>query len=91
MSLPKTASTINDQPSTNLIPSSSTLLDKKQISKELLSQIHFCRFVYKLLQRIDTTIDGSIGSELRSNMNGILFEKLESVENLTCLEGAKAS
>ena len=77
MSLPKTASTINDQPSTNVLPSSSTtLIDKKQISKELLSQIHFCRFVYKLLQRIDTTIDGGIGSELRSNMNGILFEKL---------------
>jgi nicotinamide riboside kinase len=29
-----------------------TIIDKKLISKQLLSQIHFCRFLYKLLMRI---------------------------------------
>ena len=90
LSLPKTASTLNEQNQPSLL-SPPILIDKKQISKELLSQIHFCRFVYKLLQRIDTTIDGSIGNDLRTSMNGILLEKLYSVENLTCLEQNKGN
>lgn len=30
-----------------------SIIDKKLISKQLLSQIHFCRFLYKLLTRIE--------------------------------------
>lgn len=57
ISLPKTASTINN----NRTDTASEIeQDRKQVSKELLSQVHFCRFVYKLLQRINTKIDGNI-------------------------------
>lgn len=48
-SLPKTASTINNNRTQTIL---STDAARKQVSKELLSQVHFCRFVFKLLQRI---------------------------------------
>lgn len=48
-SLPKTASTINNNRTQTILSSEA---NRKQVSKELLSQVHFCRFVFKLLQRI---------------------------------------
>lgn len=80
--LPKTASTINDASQKNILP----LIDKKKVSKELLSQVHFCRFVYKLLQRIDTCIDGDILEDVRDSMGAVLFYKLSEVEKLSLVE-----
>lgn len=89
ISLPKTASTINN----NRIytPQIETEIDRKQISKELLSQVHFCRFVFKLLQRINHKIDGKISESVRDKMHGIIFKKLKEVEELTTVEKNKAS
>ena len=73
ISLPKTASTINN----NRTHTGSEMdIDRKQISKELLSQVHFCRFVFKLLQRINHKIDGKISSTVKDKMHGIIFLKL---------------
>jgi hypothetical protein len=44
-------------------------MDKKLISKQLLSQIHFCRFLYKLLKRIDEKINGNISHDLKEAMS----------------------
>jgi len=33
-----------------------TIIDKKLVSKHLLSQIHFCRFMYKMLMRIESKL-----------------------------------
>ena len=88
ISLPKTASTINN----NRTHTASEMdIDRKQISKELLSQVHFCRFVYKLIQRINSKIDGKIAEGLREKMNGVIFLKLNQVQKLSSLEGGKAS
>lgn len=87
MSLPKTASTINNQRTYTALESD---IDKKQISKELLSQVHFCRFVYKLLQRINNKIDGKVHSALKENMNGLIFQKLGQVQRLNNVETSKA-
>lgn len=86
MSLPKTASTIHNRTTT---PESGAF-DRKLISKELLSQVHFCRFVYKLLQRINSKIDGEISESVRDGMHGIIFLKLREVEDLRNLDSSKA-
>ena len=53
-SLPKTAATIKTKTSEKDLNSS---MEIKQTSKELLSQVHFFRFVYKLVQRINKYIE----------------------------------
>lgn len=71
-SLPKTASTINNRTQTNL----EVDVNRKLISKQLLSQVHFCRFVFKLLQRIQTKIGGAASEQLKASMCGVIFSKL---------------
>jgi hypothetical protein len=78
-SLPKTASTMNQNRTETTIESDSR---RKQTSKELLSQIHFCRFIYKLLQRIEGKMNGEIGSRLKENMWGLVFSKLDEIVDL---------
>ena len=87
-SLPKTASTINNNRNNT---TSETDIDRKQISKELLSQVHFCRFVFKLLQRINHKIDGKISASVRDRMQGIIFMKLREVEELSNIRNEKAN
>lgn len=84
--LPKTASTLHNNTETVF----SMNIDKKQISKELLSQIHFCRFVFKLLQRMKTKLKNKFSPELKECMSGIIFHKLDEVENLSKLNSDKA-
>jgi hypothetical protein len=36
------------------------ITDKKLISKQLLCQIHFCRFVYKLIMRISSKLSNGM-------------------------------
>lgn len=57
-SLPKTASTINNN-------RTQTFFNAEAVKKQLLSQVHFCRFVFKLLQRIQSKISGDVGSNLK--------------------------
>ena len=83
-SLPKTASTINNTRTYTALESNQDI-NKKQISKELLSQVHFCRFVFKLLQRIENKIDGNMNEMLKKNMAGLIFDKLGNVQKLSVL------
>ena len=41
----------------HVIAEQQTLYDKKYLSKQLLSQIHFCRFVYKLIMRMNDKLN----------------------------------
>lgn len=57
-----------------------TVVDKKMLSKHLLSQIHFCRFLYKLLMRIQGKLSEEINlqcMDMKQMMTGLLFERLE--------------
>ena len=55
-----------------------------------MSQIHLCRFVYKLLQRIKQNLSGaSEANGLQSSMKGLIFEKLYEVQELTCMNDEK--
>lgn len=65
-------------------------MDKKLISKQLLSQIHFCRFLYKLLKRIDEKINGNISHDLKEAMSTLIFEKLDYVKELEPLDSKTA-
>lgn len=50
--------------------------DKKYLSKQLLSQIHFCRFLYKLIVRMNDKLSSELNQELSSvkeNMTGLIF------------------
>ena len=54
--------------------------DKKYLSKQLLSQVHLCRFLYKLLARMNEKLDKDENDELQSlkeYMVGLIFEKLK--------------
>lgn len=81
-SLPKTASTINNNRTEKTLELES---NRKRISKELLSQVHFCRFVYKLVQRIENRLQGGINPHLKASMCGLVFQKLEDIIELNCL------
>lgn len=81
-SLPKTASTINNNRTEKTLELES---NRKRISKELLSQVHFCRFVYKLVQRIENRLQGGINPHLKASMCGLVFQKLEDITELNCL------
>jgi len=59
--------------------------DKKVLSKQLLSQIHFCRFIYKLLLRIKDKIDNNISEGLKNQLISLIFGKLTSVKSLEIL------
>eukprot|EP00919_Chromeraceae_sp_WS-2016_P006067 GHVR01014261.1.p1 GENE.GHVR01014261.1~~GHVR01014261.1.p1 ORF type:complete len:106 (+),score=10.56 GHVR01014261.1:4301-4618(+) len=55
-------------------------IDKKVLSKQLLSQVHFCRFLYKLIMRVDSKLKEDLAKELiylKEGMCGLIFEKLQ--------------
>jgi hypothetical protein len=65
-------------------------VDKKLLSKQLLSQIHFCRFLYKLLKRIEEKINGNVSDGLKDLMSSLIFYKLTTVKELDALDGKTA-
>lgn len=66
-SLPKTAATIKNKTEKDLAP----IIDIKQTSKEVLSQIHFFRFTYKLAQRINKNQSNEL--ELKNSLTDNMF------------------
>jgi len=89
--LPESNKTINNEPltqkqiNTQQIINNSSSYDKKYLAKQLLSQIHLCRFLYKLLARMNDKLTPQLNSELvvlKENMSGLIFEKLTEVEEL---------
>lgn len=75
-SLPKTAATISNKTENFITASNQTInngeatadysqprevhYDKKYLSKQLLSQIHFCRFLYKLTARMKDKLSSDL-------------------------------
>ena len=51
-------------------------IQKRQLSKQLLSQIHFCRFVYKLISSIDIGLSYEISLHARDELILFLYFKL---------------
>lgn len=49
-----------------------------------------CRFVYKLLQRIQHNLENASGvNDLQSSMKGLIFQKLADVLELNCMNDEK--
>lgn len=108
-SLPKTAATISNKTEHFITSSNQTInneatadithhispsYDKKQLSKQLLSQIHFCRFLYKLIIRMRDKLGEELNDELNSlkeNMTSLIFEKLQDVNNLKTVNSKHSS
>lgn len=66
------------------VPKEEVVYDKKYLSKQLLSQVHLCRFLYKLIMRMQEKLSSSENEELatlKEYMTSLIFEKLEEVEN----------
>lgn len=73
---------------THHAPTESVQYDKKYLSKQLLSQIHFCRFLYKLIIRMKDKLSVGLNEDLLSlkeYMTGLIFEKLEEVTELKAI------
>lgn len=46
--------------------------------------------MFKLLQRIESKINGDVNANLKENMQGLIFDKLEDMMELNCLGSASA-
>jgi DNA mismatch repair ATPase MutL len=72
----------------SLFQSKDAAYDRKYLSKQLLSQIHFCRFLFKLIVRIGEKLPPQTNQELeklKECMVGLIFNKLDEVEHLRAL------
>jgi disulfide oxidoreductase YuzD len=54
--------------------------DNKKTSSQLLSQIHLCRFFYKLIERMEHIGEGA--QRLKDLMRAIISGKLSDLKNL---------
>ena len=61
-------------------------IQKRIISKQLLSQVHFCRFVYKLLVGLNSKTSHEFSYALKSILIDLLFSKLCEVKELKLVE-----
>jgi hypothetical protein len=66
-------------------------IDPKKISNQLVSQLHLCRFLFKLIQRIEKSEMVDESENLRSQMGQVIFKKLSELKNLTMLDGEVAT
>lgn len=60
-------------------------IQKRMISKQLLSQVHFCRFLYKLIANIDIGISYETNQDIREKLVTLLFYKLSEIQTLKLL------
>ena len=68
-------------------------VDRKYLSKQLLSQIHFCRFVYKLVMRMSSNLSEELNQQLnalKEQICGMLFDKLHAIQDLRLLSSTQA-
>lgn len=54
--------------------------DNKKLSGQLLSQIHFCRFFYKLMERMNGLEESA--SPLKDMMKSIISGRLADIKHL---------
>jgi hypothetical protein len=89
--LPNSNKTINQEPLTQKQINTHHVIvdplnyDKKYLAKQLLSQIHFCRFLFKLILRMNDKLPEEVNEDLlvlKEYMSGLIFDKLTEVEEL---------
>lgn len=61
-------------------------IQKRMVSKQLLSQVHFCRFLYKLISQIQAGISFEIGTDVQLKLVDMLFYKLSETKNLKLVD-----
>lgn len=102
---PHSNKTINDLPLTqkdishplreaSCLPPPEPAYDRKLLAKQLLSQIHLCRFMYKLIMRMGDRLSQQRNDELaalKDSLTGAIFEKLSEVEDLKLLPAKLAN
>lgn len=57
--------------------SSFFVVDPRKLFDHLISQIHFCRFLFKLIERISKGYNIDSNKMVRTLMCGMIFEKLK--------------
>lgn len=57
-------------------------VQKRVISKQLLSQIHFCRFTYKLIIGLQSKLCFEVCQPLKRLLSTLLFSKLSEIKDL---------
>ena len=57
-------------------------VQKRVISKQLLSQIHFCRFTYKLIIGLQSKLCFEVCNPLKRLLATLLFSKLSEIKEL---------
>lgn len=60
-------------------------IHKRAISKQLLSQVHFCRFLYKIIGNVDLGISYEFNEDVRKQLVTLLFYKLSEISSLKLL------
>lgn len=66
-------------------------INYKKISNQLISQIHFCRFLYKLTQRIANLQNPGVPKKLTEAIATLIALKLKEIMNLRMLTSKTAS
>ena len=61
-------------------------LDKRAISKQLLSQVHFCRFLFKIIAGIQSGINVRVSHQMKDMLTTLLFFKLKETKELQLLK-----
>ncbi len=61
-------------------------IDPKAISNQLVSQLHLCRFLFKLIERMSKIEYVDENQVLKTQMSQVIFKKLENIRNLTILD-----
>lgn len=67
----------------------SSMLDHKKVSAQLISQIHFCRFLYKLIERIELLESVDETDCLKQTMSCIIDGKFREIVSLRGLNNGK--
>ena len=75
-SVPKTA--LNIKPDKEYM----SAIQKRMISKQLLSQVHLCRFIYKLVANIEAGLSFHFESSTQEELVCFLFYKLKETKDL---------
>lgn len=56
--------------------------DSKKQFEYFISQIHFCRFLYKLIERMTKAFNIDSNKRIRYQMAALIFNKLKEVSQL---------
>ena len=79
--LGRTTATIGKKTESNFF-----VCDSKKQFENFISQIHFCRFLYKLIERITKAFNIDSDRKVRIKMTSLIFQKLKEISQLKGIE-----